>query len=112
MNTEKALSVLGVPVYMGYAPTHAEPPYVVYRIMTQADGEHVSVCGGPYLQDVAIGVYCCAASYEASVRLGLDASAALRSGMGHPITLSTGYNGAQVGGLYETQITMSTMKEV
>lgn len=104
-----ALTVVGVPVHPGYAPTGAEAPYIVVRPMA-INPNAVSLQGRAIGWDDQLAAYCCADSVEASYNLAKSSMShldGLRLG-DSTASVSMGYTGAKVEGLYESQVTIQS----
>jgi hypothetical protein len=97
-----------VPVYTGYAPTGATLPYVVTRPLFIDTETEVSLDGKAVDWNHQYSLYCCAASVEASFNLALAVMRTLQGARVGGTTLDTsmGYNGAEVEGHYESQVTV------
>jgi hypothetical protein len=99
---------VGVPVYPGYAPTGAVLPYIVTRPLDTGHDSELAIPGDAVDWTVQLSVYCVAAGVEASFNLalavmGLAQGARMR---GTTLSASMGYNGAEVEGNYESQVTI------
>lgn len=102
------IAPLGVGVWPGYAPTGAGLPYVVTRPLDVGLDTEVAVAGNAFDWNTQISAYCCAESVEASFNLALAVVQTLQGSRLRGTTLSAtiGYNGAQVEGHYESQVTV------
>jgi len=96
-----------VPSHVGYAPTGAKLPYAVIRPLIVEDPE-VAVAGNALDWGLQFSVYCCGASVEASFNLALSVIGTLQGQRvgGTTLSASMGYNGAQIEGHYESQVTV------
>jgi hypothetical protein len=101
------LRAAGIPTFDGYPGTGSTVPYVVVRPMI-LDPEVLALCGETLDWDFNFGVYCCAASVEASFNLAKMSVAALQGKRvgGSTLSCTMGYVGAQTESRYETQITV------
>lgn len=99
---------VGVPVYPGYAATGAALPYVVSRPFLVDPFEGLAINGDAIGYDFSFAVYCCGASVEASFNLALAVMGTLQGARvrGTSLSASMGYNGAEVEGHYESQVTV------
>lgn len=99
--------VQAAPAHLGYAPTGAKLPYVVSRPLLIDDLE-LAINGEAIDWDLQYSLYCCGASVEASHNLALMVMRELHGKRVGNTTLSTsmGYDGAQVEGHYESQVTV------
>jgi hypothetical protein len=99
--------ITSVPSHIGYAPTGALPPYAVSRPLLIDDLE-VALAGNALDWDFQFSIYCVGASVEASYNIALDVMRDLNTKRvgGTTLTTSMGYAGAQVEGLYESQVTV------
>ncbi|AVJ49760.1 tail terminator [Microbacterium phage Lucky3] len=104
------LDELGAPAVTGYAATKAALPYVVARPMIVTYEGDLAVSGDALGWDNQFGLYCAAASVEASFNLAKAVMEALHGQRVGDSTLaaSMGYTGAQVEGHYESQVTIQT----
>lgn len=96
-------------VYTGYPPTGATVPYTVHRpLIVGSVPEAESIAGTSGIWDYQTSLYACGASVEASFNLALELMRILQGAVVGGTTLSTsmGYNGAQVEGHYESQVTV------
>lgn len=102
---------VGVPVYVGYAATGANAPYVVIRPMS-LDSLSSSVGGESVVWDDRYAFYAVSNSVEASHALSIALMQAVEGARisGSYVSTSIGYVGSLVEGLYETQITALLMK--
>jgi len=108
--TALALLISEFPVYSGYAPTNAVPPYGVLRPISYSStdiGRPVS--GRQWTMDVSIGLYCVAGSAAASLNMALDALTVLdgHNFAGTQLLCQLMYNGAFIDGRYETLVTIN-----
>lgn len=96
-----------VPSYIGYAPTGAVLPYVVIRPLDVGRDTDLALDGSTVGWNVQSSVYACAASVEASFNLALAVIGTLQGARvrGTTLSASMGYNGAEVEGHYESQVT-------
>jgi hypothetical protein len=94
-------------VHTGYPPTGAQLPYVVHRPLI-IDGDDIAINGDALSWDYQTTLYACAGSVEGSFNLAVVLMQALQGARVGGTTLSTsmGYNGAQVEGHYESQVTV------
>jgi len=99
---------VGVAVYPGYAPSGAALPYVVTRPLDIDTVTELAINGDAVDWDVQIAAYCVAAGVEASFNLALAVIGTLQGARmrGTTLSASMGYNGAEVEGNYESQITV------
>ena len=99
--------VLTAPAHTGYAPSQAQAPYVVSRPLL-IDDLTVALDGSAIDWDFQFSLYCVGASVEVSYNLALGVMGDLQGKRVGDTTLSTsmGYIGAQVEGLYESQVTV------
>jgi hypothetical protein len=104
---ETALTPLSVASYIGYAPTGAALPYVVIRPLDIGTDTELALNGDAIDWNLQSSVYCCGASVEASFNLALAVIGTLQGARAGGTTLaaSMGYNGAEVEGHYESQVT-------
>lgn len=102
------VALTGVQVWPGYAPTGAGLPYAVSRPLDVGHDDELAITGDAHDWNVQISVYCCAASVEASFNLALAVIGTLQGARMRGTTLSAtmGYNGAEVEGHYESQVTV------
>lgn len=103
------IEAAGLTVYTGYPPTGVKVPYTVHRPLILADlPETTSIAGTSGIWDYQSSLYACGASVEASYNLAVELMRALTGKYVNGSTLSTsmGYNGAQVEGHYESQVTV------
>lgn len=93
--------------HLGYAPTGAKLPYVVSRPLL-IDDLTLALDGSAIDWDLQYSLYCCGASVAASHNLALMVIQELHGQRVGGTTLSTsmGYDGAQVEGHYESQVTV------
>lgn len=93
--------------HIGYAPTGAQPPYVVSRPLL-LDDINLAIAGNDIAWDAQFSIYCVGASVEASYNLAVQTMQDLQGKRvgGTTLTTSMGYTGAQVEGLYESQVTV------
>ena len=94
-------------IHTGYAPSGAQLPYTVQRPLIM--GVEVEAISGDALNyDTQVSLYACAESVEASFNLAVELMRAVQGKRAQGTTLSTsmGYNGAQVAGHYESQVTV------
>lgn len=98
---------LGVPVYVGYAPSHAKLPYVVLRPLL-VDPTDVAINGDAIDCDNQATAYAAGASVEASFNLARGVMSVLQGARigGYVLGTSMGYSGALVEGHYESQVTI------
>lgn len=99
---------VGVPVYPGYAPSGVALPYIVTRPIDVGIDDDPAVAGNITDWNLQLGVYCVAAGVQASFNLalavmGLAQGAWMR---GTTLAASMGYNGAEIEGNYESQVTI------
>ena len=99
---------VGVPVYPGYAPTGVALPYIVTRPIDVGIDDDPAIAGNITDWNLQLGVYCVAAGVQASFNLalavmGLAQGAWMR---GTTLAASMGYNGAEIEGNYESQVTI------
>lgn len=101
------LSLVGIDIHTGYAPTGTEVPYAVHRPLF-IGGESVAVNGEVLDWDHQSTIYCCGGSVEAAHNLALLVMNTLQGARVAGTTLDTsmGYTGAQVEGHYESQVTV------
>lgn len=97
----------GVACHIGYAPTGAVVPYAVIRPLF-IGGDVVALTGEVIDWDHQESIYCCGASVAACFNMAVLLMGSLQGAPFSGTTLSTsmGYNGAQVEGHYESQITV------
>jgi hypothetical protein len=97
-----------VPAHTGYAPTGAPLPYVVSRPLLVDTVTELAISGDAIDWDFQYTLYCCAASVEASFNLALAVIGTLQGAYvgGTTLAASMGYNGAEVEGHYESQVTV------
>ena len=97
-----------VPVYIGYAPSGAQLPYLVMRPLIIDTVTDLALMGAAIDWDSQFSVYCCAASVEASFNLALAVIGTTQGArvQGTTLSASMGYNGAEVEGHYESQVTV------
>lgn len=103
------IETAGLTVYTGYAPTRAALPYTVHRPLILDDvTEARAISGDAGIWDYQTSLYACGASVEASFNLAVELMRTLQGKRVGGTTLSTsmGYNGAQVEGHYESQVTV------
>ena len=102
------IELVGVPVFPGYAATGASLPYVVTRPLMVDNTTELALNGDAVDWDFNIAVYCCAAGVEASFNLALAVIGTLQGARvrGTTLAASMGYNGAEVEGHYESQVTV------
>lgn len=102
------VALTGVQVWPGYAPTEAALPYAVSRPLDVGHDDELAITGDAHDWNVQLSVYCCAASVEASFNLALAVIGTLQGARMRGTTLSAtmGYNGAEVEGHYESQVTV------
>lgn len=102
------VALTGVQVWPGYAPTGAALPYAVSRPLDVGHDDELAITGDAHDWNVQISVYCCAASVEASFNLALAVIGTLQGARmrGTTLSASMGYNGAEVEGHYESQVTV------
>ena len=105
------LQSANVTVYSGYAFTEATAPYIVVRPLAFIP-DTLTLSGTPFASAESFSVYCCGASVEASFNLALSVMSVIadqRIG-GYVPVMRINYTGAEVQGLYETnlEITMET----
>ena len=105
--TEITDLVTMVPSHEGYPPTGAKLPYVVSRPLLVDDVE-LALNGDALGWDFQFSLYCCGASVEASFNLALAVIGTLQGARvgGTTLAASMGYNGAEVEGHYESQVTV------
>lgn len=97
-----------VPAYVGYAPTGTELPYVVTRPLDIGRDTDLNLDGSVVDWNTQVSVFCCAAGVEASFNLALAVMGTLQGArvQGTALATSMGYNGAEVEGHYESQVTV------
>jgi len=102
------IELVGVPVFPGYPATGASLPYVVSRPLLVDNTTELALNGDAVDWDFNIAVYCCAAGVEASFNLALAVIGTLQGARvrGTTLAASMGYNGAEVEGHYESQVTV------
>lgn len=105
------LKGIGVPVYLGYADSCSAAPYLIIRPIYMEEMEG-SLCGGGLVWDSDLGVYCCSDSVATSHGLALDVMRSLEGKRlsGNPVSTTMGYSGAKTEGLYESQVTVSSVQ--
>jgi hypothetical protein len=101
------VSVAGLPIHTGYAPTGAQLPYAVHRPLIVGTVD-TALSGDAVGWDYQTTLYACGASAEASMNLAVELMRTLQGARVGSTTLSTsmGYAGAQVEGHYESQVTV------
>ena len=94
--------------HVGYSPTGAALPYVVIRPLDMGLDIELNLDGSAVAWNTQASVYCCAASVEASFNLALAVIGTLQGArvQGTTLAASMGYNGAEVEGHYESQVTV------
>ena len=102
-----ALNSVSVSKHPGYPPTGAQAPYVVLRPMITTPVE-LALTGDAIAWDGRWGAYCVGESVDASYNIAIAVMQALQGYYLNDSTLSVsmGYVGAQIEGLYETQVTI------
>jgi hypothetical protein len=102
------IEAIGVPVHSGYAPSGVALPYVVSRPLLVDTVTELAINGDAVDWDFNFSVYCCGASVEASFNLALAVIGTLQGARvrGTTLAASMGYNGAEVEGHYESQVTV------
>lgn len=95
------------PAHLGYAPTGAKVPYVVSRPLLIDDLE-LALAGDALGWDHQYSLYCAGGSVEAAHNLAVEVIRELHGKRvgGTTLSASMGYNGAQVEGHYESQVTI------
>lgn len=99
--------VTSAPAFVGNAPTDQKMPYVASSLLLLDDLE-LAINGEAIDWDFQFSLYCAAASVEAAFNLAVMVCNDLQGKRVGGTTLSTsvGYNGAQVEGHYESQVTV------
>lgn len=99
------------PVYVGYAESMADLPYIVIRPLYLSPTDN-SVCGGAVAWDEQVSVYCCASSVQASYNLCKLVIEAIDGKMvdGHVASAYAGYADSLIEGHYESNVTITIMR--
>ena len=102
------LATIGVQNFDGYAATGAALPYTVTRPLDVGTDNDLALNGDVVGWNFQFSVYACGASVEASFNLALAVIKALQGAWvrGTTLSASMGYNGAEVEGHYESQVTV------
>ena len=102
------LATIGVQNFDGYAATGAALPYTVTRPLDVGTDNDLALNGDVVGWNFQFSVYACGASVEASFNLALAVIKTLQGAWvrGTTLSASMGYNGAEVEGHYESQVTV------
>lgn len=102
------LAPIGVSNFEGYPATGAGLPYTVTRPLDVGTDNELALNGDAVDWNFQFSVYACGASVEASFNLALAVIKTLQGAWvrGTTLSASMGYNGAEVEGHYESQVTV------